>query len=134
MRDLRFKIVSLKVNPSYAPSGHNTMEQLAKGHFFERLQNYMENKSGGNENKILLGYFNCIKGMVKTKHKEFINVVPIIPCQNSSWIKGSRISGGRRTQILLSLPPTIDHMAQDPQYTGPKLIYKLLTIPRPIIR
>ena len=32
---------------------------LAREHFFERLQNYMQNKSGGNENKIILGDFNC---------------------------------------------------------------------------
>ena len=41
-----------------APSRHNTREQLVKGRFFERLQNYMENKCEGNENKIILGDFN----------------------------------------------------------------------------
>ena len=34
----------------YASSGHNTREQPARGHFFQGLQNYMENKSEGNEN------------------------------------------------------------------------------------
>ena len=34
-------------------------EQLARGRFFERLQNYMENKNEENENKIILGEFNC---------------------------------------------------------------------------
>ena len=29
------------------------------GLFLEGLQNYMENKNKGNENKILLGDFNC---------------------------------------------------------------------------
>ena len=29
------------------------------GHSFEELQNYMENKSEGNESKIILGNFNC---------------------------------------------------------------------------
>ena len=28
-----------------APSGYRTREQLAKGHFFEGLQNYMQNKN-----------------------------------------------------------------------------------------
>ena len=41
-----------------APSRHNTREQLVKGRFFERLQNHMENKCEGNENKIILGDFN----------------------------------------------------------------------------
>ena len=41
-----------------APSRHNTREQLLRGHFFESLQNNMENKCEGNENKIILGDFN----------------------------------------------------------------------------
>ena len=41
-----------------ATSGHNTREQLVRGCSFERLQNYMENKCDGNENKIILGDFN----------------------------------------------------------------------------
>ena len=44
---------------AYAPSGHNTREQLDRGRFFEGLQNYMENKNEGNENEIILGDFNC---------------------------------------------------------------------------
>ena len=32
---------------------------MARGHFFERLQNYMQNKSEGNRNKIMLGDLNC---------------------------------------------------------------------------
>ena len=43
----------------YAPSGHSTREQLSRGRFFEGLHNYMENKNEGNENKIILGDFNC---------------------------------------------------------------------------
>ena len=35
--------------------------------------------------------------MVKIKHKDFIDAVPIIPCQNSSWIMGLRIYGEGRT-------------------------------------
>ena len=37
-------------------------------------------------------------GMVEIKHKEFIDVVPIMPRQNSSWIMGSRIYREGRTQ------------------------------------
>ena len=53
--------MSFKFTPSndrilcvYAPSGYSTREQLDRGHFFEGLQNYMENKS-----KIILEDFNC---------------------------------------------------------------------------
>ena len=42
-----------------APSGYSTREQLARAHFFERLQNYTQNKNDGNENKIILGNLNC---------------------------------------------------------------------------
>ena len=30
------------------------------GHFFEGIQKHMENKNKGNENKIIIGDFNCI--------------------------------------------------------------------------
>ena len=43
-----------------APSGYSTREQLARGRFFEGLQNYMQNKNEGNENKIMLKNLNCI--------------------------------------------------------------------------
>ena len=43
----------------HAPSGYSTREQMARGCFFEGLQNYTENKNKGNENKIILGDFNC---------------------------------------------------------------------------
>ena len=63
--DPKGRFVSFKVTLSNnrvlcacAPSGHSTREQLIKGRFFEGLQNYMENKCEGNENKILLGDFN----------------------------------------------------------------------------
>ena len=64
--DPKRRFVSFNINPSndrvffvYGPSGHNTRKQLARGHFFEEIQNYMENKSEGIENKIILGDFNC---------------------------------------------------------------------------
>ena len=40
------------------------MNLLARWHFFKRLQNYAENKNEGNENKIILGDFNCIKDKI----------------------------------------------------------------------
>ena len=64
--DPKGRFVSFKVTPSndrvlcvYAPSGYSTRGQLTRGSFFEGLQNYMENKTEGNENKIILGDFNC---------------------------------------------------------------------------
>ena len=58
--------MSFKAAPSddrilcvYAPSGHSNREQLARGRFFEELQNYIENKFQGNEDKITIGDFNC---------------------------------------------------------------------------
>ena len=51
----------------FFPSGHNTREQLARGRFYEGLQNYMENKNEGNENKIILGDFNCTMDKMETE-------------------------------------------------------------------
>ena len=57
--DPKRRFVSFKVTPfndrvlcAYATSGHNTREQLVRWHFFEGLQNFVENKSERNENKI----------------------------------------------------------------------------------
>ena len=72
-----------------------------------RLQNCMENKSEVNQNKIILGdtlialWIKWAR-MVKIKHKYFIDVAPIIPCQNLWWIMNSRIYGEGRTKIHLS--------------------------------
>ena len=78
----------------------------------------MENKYEGNENKIILGDFGCVlwikwRKMVERKH--FINVISIIPFQNSSWIMDWSIYGEGRTQIHLSSPATIDLLVQDLQ-------------------
>ena len=63
--DPKVRFVSSKVTLSNnrvlcfcTPSRHNTREQLVRGRFFERLQNYMEHKCERNENKIILGDFN----------------------------------------------------------------------------
>ena len=42
-----------------ALSGYSIREQLARERLFEGLQNYMQNKNEGNENKIMLGDLNC---------------------------------------------------------------------------
>ena len=55
--DPKGRLVSFKVTHSkdkvlcvYAPSGHSTKGQLARGRFFKGLQNYIEYKNEGNEN------------------------------------------------------------------------------------
>ena len=119
-RSASFKVTSSndRVVCIYAPSRFNTSEQLVSGNSFGGQQNYMENKSDGNENKIILGDFNCTMGQMdrdgEIKHKVFIDVVPIIGCQNSSRMMGSGIYGEERTQFSLSSPSTIYPLAQDP--------------------
>ena len=44
--------------------------------------------------------------MLKIKHGDVIGAVPIVPCENSSWIMGLRIYGEGRTQIPSSSPAT----------------------------
>ena len=51
-------------------------------------------------------------GMVKIKHKDYIDAVPIMPCQNSSYIMGLRINGEGRIQIYLSSSATIGPLAR----------------------
>ena len=59
--DLKGRFLTFKVTFSndsdYAP-GDSTREQLTTGRFLEGLQNCMENKNMGNENKIIIGDFN----------------------------------------------------------------------------
>ena len=59
-RFVSFKITSSnnRVLSIFAPSGHSIREQLTWGHFFGGEKTYMENKTQGNENKIL-GDFIC---------------------------------------------------------------------------
>ena len=63
----------------------------------------MQNKNEGNENKIMLGVFNCTMDKInrngENKNKDFIGAVTIMLCLNSSWIMGLRIYGQGRTQI-----------------------------------
>ena len=58
-RFVSFKVTTSNESSVCASSGYSTREQLARGRFFEGLQNYMQNKNEGNENKIMLGDLNC---------------------------------------------------------------------------
>ena len=53
------KVTTANESSVCAPSVFSTREQLVKRRFFERLQNYMQNKNKENENKIMLGNLNC---------------------------------------------------------------------------
>ena len=87
----------------------------------------MKNKNEGNDNKIIPGDFNCTmdkmdrdgeKKKKKQKHKDLIDAVPFMLCQNSSWIMGLRIYEERRTQIPLSSPTTIRPLARIQERQG----------------
>ena len=80
----------------YASSRHNTREHLVRDFFFEGLQNYAENKSDGNKNKIILEEFDFTMdkmdrdGGNRTQRLCFENLIPAMPRQNSLWIMGTR--------------------------------------------
>ena len=63
--DPKERFVSFKVTTSNESSLFVPLQSIAPesswlgGHFFEGLQNYMQNKNEGNENKIILGDLNC---------------------------------------------------------------------------
>ena len=63
--------------------------------------------------------------MTEIKHKNVIDVIPILPCLNSSRILGWRICGEERTQKYLSSPATIGPLGQDPGLTWCILIKKI---------
>ena len=97
----------------YAPSGYSNREQLARGRFFKGLQNYMENKNEGNENKIILGDFNCT--MDKMDRYGGNRTQRLYRCcSNYALIvdNGLRIYGEGRTQIPLSSPAMIGPLAR----------------------
>ena len=61
------KFVYFKVTPSNdrvlclcPPSGYSTIKELVRGRLFEVLENYMQNKNEGDENKIILGDLNVL--------------------------------------------------------------------------
>ena len=56
--------------------------------------------------------------IVKIKGNDFIDAIPIIPCQNSSWTMGWRIYGEGRTQVPLSSPATISPLARIQERQG----------------
>ena len=51
----------------YSPSGYSTREQLARGRLLKRLKSFMENKNEWNENKTIVGDFNCTMDKMNRK-------------------------------------------------------------------
>ena len=84
----------------------------------------MENKFQGNENKIIIGDFNCT--LDKMDRDEGNKTQKRYRCHSnfalSKLIMEWRIYGGGRTRIFLSSPAMIDPQAQDPGLTGFTLI------------
>ena len=93
----KFTLCNDRVVCVYAPSGYSTREQLAKRRFFEGIQNDMENENKGNENKIILGDFDCT--MDKMDRDGENKIVAILPSQNSLWAMGLRIYGEGRIRF-----------------------------------
>ena len=65
---LRLTRCNNKVLCVYSLSGHNTREQLAIGHVFERLKNCVGVKSEGNKNKAILADFICPMDKIDRDH------------------------------------------------------------------
>ena len=86
-------------------------QQLASRCFFEGLQNYIQNKTEGNERKIMLGDLNCtmykIDSVGENKTQTIYRCLPVTPCLNSSWIIDMRNYRERRTNITRSSSATI---------------------------
>ena len=58
-RFVSFKVTTSNESSLFVPLQGIAPEQLARGRFFEGLQKYLQNKSEGNENNIMLGVLNC---------------------------------------------------------------------------
>ena len=118
--DAKRRPVSFKVTPSndrvlcvYAPSGYSTREQQARGRFFKELQNYMENKNVGDENKVILEDFNCT--MDKMDRYGGNKKQRLYRCYSNYALiadNGLRSYGEGRTQIPLSSPAMIGPLAR----------------------
>ena len=81
--------------------------------FLKGLQNYIENKNEGNENKIILGDYNCtmdkMDGYDGNKTQRFYRCSSYYTLNKDN---GLRIYGEMRTQIPLSSPAMIGPLAR----------------------
>ena len=108
-RFVSFKVTTSNESSLFVPlQGIAAENSLLGGRFFEGLQNYMQNKNEGNENKIIIGDLNCTMDKIdrdgenkaQTLLIDFIGAVPVMPCLNSSWIMGLRIYGEGELRFL----------------------------------
>ena len=121
-----------------APSGYSTREQLARRRFFEGLQNYMQNKNEGNENKIMLGDLNCTMDKIDRDGEN--KTQRLYRCCSNYALWKLIVDNGlediwrRENPNCLEFTCYDRSFAMDPGYTGSILtsilIYKFLTIPR----
>ena len=81
---------------------------IFRGRFFKGLQNYMENINEGEQylEALIVLCIKCTR-MVKIKYNDFMDAVPIMHCQISSWIMNLMIYGERRAPVPLSSPAPI---------------------------
>ena len=123
-----------------APSGYSTREQLARGRccFFEGLQNYMQSKHEGNENKIIIGDLNCTMDKIDRDGEN--KTQRLYRCCSNYALSKLIVDNGLEDLWRRENPDSLEFtsydrsFAKDPGYTGYILIFiltqKLLTIPR----
>ena len=80
------RFVSFKVSKSNESSLFVPLRGIAPensclvGHFFEGLQNYMQNKNEVNENEIMLGEFNCTMNKINRDSENKTDFIGIYRC------------------------------------------------------
>ena len=110
--------VYLKVSPSndrifciYAPSGNSTKKQLNRERLFEELQNCVKNKNEGNENKTILGDFNCT---VDKRDKDgWDQPQRLFNCSSNNSLSRLIVYNGLEHPWRRNLTTTIYHQAHD---------------------
>ena len=135
--DPKGRFVSFKSTPSndrvicvYAPSGYSTRKQLDRGRFFEGLQNYMENKNKGNENKIILEDFNCTMNKINRDGEN--KTQRLYKCCSSYALSKLIVDNGLEDLWRRENPDSPEFtcydrsFAKDPGYTGSILISILI--------
>ena len=106
-RFVSFKITTSNESSFCASSGYSTREQLPR----VELQNYMQNKNEGNENKIMLGDLNCTMDKIDRDGENKTQI--LYRCSSNYALSklivdnGLEDLGEGRTQIPLSSPATI---------------------------
>ena len=107
---------------------------MARGHLFEGLQNDVENKSEGNENRLVLGDFNHILNKMDRDGEN--KTQRLYWCGFNYALSKLMVDNGivdlrrRETRYLWVSPTTIDPKVQDTGKTVSIVILKLVAIPK----